>query len=137
MQRAPVDRASVAGMIGTPSSSPYSASKSAVIGLAESLYHELDELGIAVTLINPGFVYSEIRLRNNRGELCGKPDPIPAWLVLSTPQAAKVIINALYKRKPDVIVTFHGKVFALCKRLLPGATRWVIRRMSRGRLPKL
>ena len=127
---------SVAGMIGTPATSPYNASKFAVIGLAEAIYHDLDEQGIAVTLINPGFVASELRHVNNRGEVTNKPDPIPAWLVLPTDKAARTIINALYRRKPDVIVTFHGKVFALCKRLFPRATRWVIRRMSKGRLPK-
>ena len=128
---------SVAGVVGTPSASAYNASKFAVNGLGESIYHDLDELGISVTLIKPGFVDSEIRLLDRHGKLSGKRDPIPAWLVLSTPKAARVIINALYKRKPEVTVTFHGKVFTWCKRFLPGATRFVIRRMSRGSLPKL
>ncbi len=128
---------SVAGMIGTPATSPYNASKFAVIGLGEAIYHDLDELGVSVTLINPGFVESELRHINNRGELTNKPDPIPSWLVVPVEKAARTIVNALYRRKPDVIVTNHGKVFALCKRFLPRATRWVIRRMSKGRLPKL
>ena len=128
---------SVAGVVGTPSASAYNTSKFAVNGLGESIYHDLDELGISVTLIKPGFVDSEIRLLDRHGKLSGKRDPIPAWLVLSTPKAARVIINALYKRKPEVTVTFHGKVFTWCKRFLPGATRFVIRRMSRGSLPKL
>ncbi len=120
---------SVAGVVGTPSASAYNASKFAVNGLGESIYHDLDELGVSVTLIKPGFVDSEIRH--------DKPDPVPWWLVVSTPGAAREIINALYRRKPEVTVTFHGKVFTWCKRFLPGATRWVIRRMSKGRLPKL
>lgn len=128
---------SVAGVVGTPSASAYNASKFAVNGLGESIYHDLDELGISVTLIKPGFVDSEIRLLDRHGKLSGKRDPVPSWLVLSTPKAARVIINALYKRKPEVTVTFHGKVFTWCKRFLPGATRFVIRRMSRGSLPKL
>ena len=128
---------SVAGVVGTPSASPYNASKFAVNGLGESIYHDLDELGIAVTLIKPGFVDSEIRLLDRQGKVSNKPDPVPAWLVLPTPRAAQVIINALYRRKPEVTVTFHGKVFTWCKRLLPGATRRVIRLMSKGRLPKL
>ena len=128
---------SVAGVVGTPSASAYNASKFAVNGLGESIYHDLDELGISVTLIKPGFVDSEIRLLDRHGKLSGKRDPVPAWLVLSTPKAARVILNALYKRKPEVTVTFHGKVFTWCKRFLPGATRFVIRRMSRGSLPKL
>lgn len=127
---------SVAGVVGTPSASAYNASKFAVIGLGESIYHDLDELGISVTLIKPGFVESEIRLLDRHGKVSDKPDPVPSWLVMSTPAAARVILNALYRRKPEVTVTFHGKVFTWCKRFLPGATRWVIRRMSKGSLPK-
>lgn len=128
---------SVAGVIGTPSASPYNASKFAVNGLGESIFHDLDEVGISVTLIKPGFVESEIRLLDRQGRLSGKKDPIPRWLVMPTPKAARSIIHALYKRKPEVTVTFHGKVFTWCKRLLPGTTRWVIRRLSKGRLPTL
>ncbi|MCK5863350.1 MAG: SDR family NAD(P)-dependent oxidoreductase, partial [Candidatus Hydrogenedentes bacterium] len=107
---------SVAGMIGTPAASPYNASKFAVVGLAEAIYHDLDELGIAVTLINPGFVESEFRLLDDQGKLTGKQDPVPSWLVLPVDKAARSIINALYRRKPEVIITFHGKALVICKR---------------------
>jgi len=128
---------SVAGLIGTPDSSPYNASKFAIVGLAESIYYDLSRWGIAVTLINPGFVKSEIRHINNKGELTNKPDPIPSWLVMPTEKAADTIVNALYHKKPEVIVTFHGKVFFLLKRFLPGLIRWGIRRMTKGRLKPL
>ncbi len=128
---------SVAGIMGTPDSSPYNASKFAIVGLAESIYYDLSRWGIAVTLINPGFVKSEIRHINNKGELTDKPDPVPSWLVLPTEKAAKIIINALHHRKPEVIVTFHGKVFSWLKRFVPGLTRWGIRTMTKGRLKPL
>lgn len=127
---------SVAGVVGTPSASPYNASKFAVNGLGESIYHDLDDLGISVTLIKPGFVDSEIRLLDRHGRPSGKGDPVPSWLVLSTPAAARVILKALYRRKPEVTVTFHGKLFTWCKRFFPGAMRFVIRRTSRRRLPE-
>lgn len=128
---------SVAGVIGTPSGSAYNASKFAVNGLGESIYHDLDDLGISVTLIKPGFVDSEIRLLDRNGKVSDKPDPVPAWLVLPTSKAARVILNALYRRKPEVTITFHGKVITWCKRFLPGVTRWVIRRMTKGNPTKL
>lgn len=128
---------SVAGLMGTPDSSPYNASKFAIVGLAESIYYDLSRWGVAVTLINPGFVKSEIRHINNKGELTDKPDPVPSWLVLPTEKAAKNIINALHRRKPEVIVTFHGKVFSWLKRFVPGLTRWGIRTMTKGRLKPL
>ena len=128
---------SVAGLLGTPDSSAYNASKFAINGLAESIYYDLSRWGIAVTLINPGFVTSEIRHINNKGELTDKPDPVPSWLVMPTDKAAKTIVNALYHKKPEVIVTFHGKVFSWFKRFIPGLTRWGILRMTKGRLKPL
>ena len=47
---------SLAGLTGVPLMSFYSASKHALEGYSESLRHELRDLGIAVTLIEPGFV---------------------------------------------------------------------------------
>ena len=89
------------------------------------------------SLINPGFVESEIRHINNKGELTDKPDPVPSWLVLPTEKAAKIIVNALYYRSPEVIVTFHGKVFSWLKRFMPRLTRWGIRTMTKGHLKPL
>jgi len=128
---------SIAGIVATPNSSPYNTSKFAIVGLAESIYYDLSRLGISVTLINPGFVKSEIRHINNRGELTDKPDPVPGWLVLPADKAAKTISNALYYKKPEVIITFHGKVFSLFKRFFPRLTRWGMRRMIKGRLAPL
>jgi NAD(P)-dependent dehydrogenase (short-subunit alcohol dehydrogenase family) len=47
---------SVAGYNGLPLAAPYSASKAAVINLAESLRFGLARAGIKVSFIAPGFV---------------------------------------------------------------------------------
>ena len=47
---------SLFGYAGWPENGSYGASKAAVINLAESLKLELEGEGIAVTIINPGFV---------------------------------------------------------------------------------
>lgn len=49
-----VNIASVAGKLGAPFEAAYSASKFAVVGMSESLAAEVHQLGIAVSLINPG-----------------------------------------------------------------------------------
>src|SRR5262249_15279503 len=58
---------SVSGHVGVPGSSAYSMSKFAVHGLAGALGHELTPYGVAVTLISPGFVESDIAQVVNRG----------------------------------------------------------------------
>ena len=50
---------SVLGELPAPEHAVYGATKFAVTGLAESLYHELAGTGVDVTLIEPGLVRSE------------------------------------------------------------------------------
>ncbi len=56
---------SLAGYRGLPKAAPYNASKAAVISLAESLHLELKLQGIALRLINPGFVESPLTNKND------------------------------------------------------------------------
>ncbi|MDP9126734.1 MAG: SDR family NAD(P)-dependent oxidoreductase [Pseudomonadota bacterium] len=55
---------SVAGYIGLPGGQPYSATKAAIINLAESLQSECART-IDVKLINPGFVRTPLTAKNN------------------------------------------------------------------------
>jgi short-subunit dehydrogenase len=108
---------SVNGFIGTPATSAYCASKFALRGLCDSIRPELKAQGISVTYIAPGFVASEIRVKDNR-EVVHRhaKDPVPAWLVASAGSAAGEIVNALSRRKREQVVTFHGKVAVFFER---------------------
>ncbi len=125
---------SVAGKLGTPMTSPYNVSKFAVNGLAECIYHEFDEVGVSVTCINPGFVESEIRSVNNDGAYTGNPDPVSRRFIMPADKAARLIVNALYKREPELVLTRVGKITLFMNRMFPGLTRRVIRRVTRGKL---
>lgn len=57
--------ASVAGYMGLPNATVYGPTKAALINLAELLYLDLRPRGIAVTLIDPGFVQTPLTARNN------------------------------------------------------------------------
>ncbi|NLV41553.1 MAG: SDR family oxidoreductase [Candidatus Hydrogenedentes bacterium] len=127
---------SLAGCFGSPTTSAYNASKAAVMSLTESVYHELDEHGVSVTCINPGFVASEIRSVNNEGKYTGNPDPVPQWLVLPAEKAAADMLRALHRRRPVVFITAHARWLARLNRLSPRLVRWVVRRMTRGKLAK-
>lgn len=56
--------ASVAGYRALPMSLAYGPTKAALIHLAEGLYLDLHGLGIGVSVINPGFVDTELTARN-------------------------------------------------------------------------
>ena len=83
---------SVSGFIGTPGSGAYAMSKFAVRALGDVLWAELAKDGVSVTSIHPGFIESEIRLIDNSGSFRSDyKDPIPKWLTMTAPVAAKKI----------------------------------------------
>jgi len=60
--------ASVAGKVGSPQRTGYSAAKHAVMGFYDSLRTEVAHRGVAVTTIVPGFVRTEIGARALTGD---------------------------------------------------------------------
>lgn len=77
--------ASVAGYRGLPRALVYGPSKAALINFGESLYLDLADKGIAVTLVNPGFVATPLT--------AGNDFHMPA--LISARQAALEIIDGL------------------------------------------
>ncbi len=102
---------SVAGYLTHPGGSAYGMSKYAVRAFAEALRAEWSVKGVSVTLLSPGFVESEIRRVDNQAQFqASAQDPLPKWLVMSGAAAARHIANAVLARRPECIVTGHGKV---------------------------
>jgi len=74
---------SVAGYGGLPRSLAYGPTKAALINLAQTLYLGLRDKGVAVSIINPGFVATPLTAQNTF--------PMPA--LLSPEQAAQAIVQ--------------------------------------------
>jgi short-subunit dehydrogenase len=112
--------ASVAGYRGLPRASAYSATKAAMIAMAEALAFDLIDLGVRISVINPGFVETEATAVND----------FEMPFVMSTDAAAKRIVEGL--KKPGFEIAFPRR-FALILRtigLLPNqAYFWVMRKM--------
>lgn len=112
---------SVNGYVSLPGISAYAMSKFSIRALCDALYHELRPSGVSVTHIAPGFVVSEIRRVNNRGELKTKAqDPVPMWIQMKAPLAARKMVRAIYRRKRERVVTGHGWWAVRLYRLFPG-----------------
>ncbi|WP_049629817.1 SDR family NAD(P)-dependent oxidoreductase [Cellvibrio sp. pealriver] len=99
---------SVAGYIGLPEGQPYSATKAALINLAESLHAECRDL-IDIKLINPGFVSTPLTDKN-RFEMP---------MIMQPEDAANAIADGLLSRSFEI--HFPKKFTLLLKllRLLP------------------
>jgi short-subunit dehydrogenase len=125
---------SVSGHLGVPGSTAYTMSKFAVRGLAQSLGHELASHGVAVTLISPGFVESELAQVDNRGVYrpAARRRPIPRLVVMSAERAARKIVTAVARRRREAVITGFGKLAVFLQRHVPwlvaaGISRFAIK----------
>ncbi len=119
---------SVNGFISLAGNAPYAMSKFAVRALSDTLSLELGESGVSVTHLAPGFVESEIRRVANDGKLRDfTPDPLPSWLPVKADKAARQMVNSLYSRKREAVITGHGKAVVWINRHFPEVAHSLLR----------
>ena len=80
---------SIAGYRGLPDSGAYSASKSALIAFAESLYFDLSKHNVQLSIINPGFINTDM-VKNNKYKMP---------FIKSSEYAANIIYSNIVKNK--------------------------------------
>ncbi|MFZ6663677.1 SDR family NAD(P)-dependent oxidoreductase [Peijinzhouia sedimentorum] len=111
---------SVSAFVPNPNVGAYGASKAAVHSIGETLQVELLGSGVTCTTIHPGFVVSEItRIDNDGSYHKDREDPRPSNLMWPTNRAAKVIVNAIAKRKKVFVFTGHGKIAVFLGKFFP------------------
>lgn len=135
-----VNVSSVGGMMAMPTMAVYSASKFALEGASEALWYEVRPFGVAVTLVEPGFVHSESfantrETQDSARSIVADDDPYHAHyehmqpfiarlmrLSRSTPDfVAGRIERALTMRSPPLRMsgTPDAFLFTALRRLLP------------------
>lgn len=113
--------ASVAGYGGLPNSLAYGATKAACLNLAQSLYLDLADRGIAVYAITPGFVTTPLTAKNS----------FPMPFLISAEKAAEEIVRGL--ARGDFEIHFPRAFSRLLKvvNLLPHRLYfWCVRRFT-------
>lgn len=127
--------ASVSAFLCTPGHSAYSASKFAVRAIGLTLAQELHGTGVSCTTVHPGFVESEINQVDNRGHFHPeREDRRPQMLMWKSEKAARVIVDAIRKRKREHVFTAHGRLGAWVGAHAPGLAHAILSRG--GRKPK-
>jgi len=113
--------ASVAGYRGLPRGLAYGPTKAALINLAETLYLDLHDRGIGVSVINPGFVATPLTASN--------PFPMPA--LITPEEAAGAILRGWAGGRFEI---HFPRRFTLAMKLLAllpfGAYQAVVRRIT-------
>lgn len=101
---------SIAGYRGLPGRSGYSASKFAMNGWLEAVRTELQEDGVHVMWVCPGFTKSNIRnaALNENAQSHGE-SPLNEGTLMTSEECAQHILNAITKRKRTLVLTFTGK----------------------------
>lgn len=109
---------SVSGYFGLPNAQPYSATKAALINLAESLYVEYQSKNIDVKLISPGFVSTPMTSKND----------FEMPMVIDAETAAQSIIKGLTASAFEI---HFPKRFTLLIKLLRLLPYWLAFKVSR------
>ncbi|WBY02714.1 SDR family oxidoreductase [Ramlibacter tataouinensis] len=112
---------SLAGLVGVPGRTAYSATKFAMTGFFEALRAELKPAGVAVTLAYPGVVDTAIRLRgyDARGRPAGRSG-LKEEGAMPVDQCARLILQGMQARRREVVMTTRGKLGRFLKLVAPG-----------------
>ncbi|MCB1053053.1 MAG: SDR family oxidoreductase [Acidobacteria bacterium] len=135
-----INVSSVGGMMAMPTMGAYNASKFALEGASEALWYELRPWGIAVSLIEPGFVHSD-SFRNalftqasqasyanasrpyHRAyvEMLGFIEKMMNWSRATPERIASTILHTIRAKNPRLRVpaTLDARFFGLLRRWLP------------------
>ncbi|MGC6285791.1 MAG: SDR family oxidoreductase [Polaribacter sp.] len=123
---------SIVGKIGTPLRSSYAASKHALHGFFDSLRAELFKDNIAVTLVCPGFVKTNISLNALTGD--GSPQEKMDTATnngIEPTRFAKLMARAITKKKEEVYIAgAKEKLGVYVKRYFPKLLSIMIRKLS-------
>jgi len=111
---------SLAGLIGVPGRTAYSASKFAMTGFFEALRAELKPSGVSVTTAFPGVVLTDIRAHglNAKGDIAGSSG-LKEDKAMTVSECAYLIASGMQKRQREVVMTAQGKLGRFLKLLLP------------------
>ena len=131
-----VNVASAAAYLASEALCAYSTTKFAVLGLSEALRDELQPHGIGVTAICPGIINTPItgsaRLRG-KAALPGAREQMVAFYQrrnYGPERVAQAIVKAVARNAAVAPVSPEAWVLYLLKRLSPGFTAWLNRRMA-------
>lgn len=122
---------SISGKFGFPLRSAYASSKFAVYGFFETVHAEYYNDNIRVVMVCPGRIKTNISYNalESDGRKHAKMDE-GQESGMSAEKAAKKIVKAINKRKPEVLVGGKELIMVYIKRFLPRLAGKIVRKVS-------
>ena len=109
-----VNVASVAGSIGIPGMASYCASKFAMLGFSESLYHELKGTGVRITVVSPIMVRTNFFNHKSFGSM-----PRYSATSLSSKTVANAVVRAASSPRLEIVVPQFVRLAIWVKQTIP------------------
>ena len=112
---------SLAGLVGVPGRTAYSATKFAMGGFFEALRAELKPAGVSITTAYPGVVATRIRYRgyNAAGGELGSSS-LKEDKAMPVEECAALIVDGMEQRRREVVMSAKGKLGRWMKLIAPG-----------------
>jgi short-subunit dehydrogenase len=120
-----VNMSSLFGLISPAGQTAYSASKFAVRGFSNALRFELTGSSVGITVVHPGGVATKIAESARRpagtsnAEVAAQLERARRMLTMPPAEAGEIIVQAVERRAPRVVVGGQAKMVALIERLAP------------------
>lgn len=125
-----VNVASLAASFGVAGMAGYCASKYAILGFSESLYHELYGTGVRITVVSP--IGVKTNFFNNRSFENHKPNY--TGFMLETTTVSKAILAAASSTRLEIMVPFYARAGVWFKYTFPYVVNPVLGKLFRREL---
>ncbi len=124
-----VNISSVAGRRAMPGVGGYAMTKFALHALSESLRIELMPYNIHVTVISPGLIKTDfpdhaMRAQGTKAIFSKESRRMTAE------ECAAIILDAIYKKKREQVITAGGKFIVFMNKFFPSLTDWLVARVA-------
>jgi short-subunit dehydrogenase len=122
-----VNVCSVAAIHGVPYLGAYGASKAALMTFSQSIQAELNDYGISLVVVCPG--YTKTRFFRNEKKVGRAVRPNGRYAPAQ--QVARAIIHTIEHEKHELVLSLEGKALATTHGLFPGLARNAMKKIAK------
>ena len=124
-----INTASLAGLVGSPTMTPYATTKFAVVGLSTSLRAEAEAFGVNVSVVCPGFIQTGIfdaatYIHSSQKDLLAMLPFKP----MNVNEAARIILRGVARNKAVIVFPFYGRLIWWLQRVHNSLTKPLARK---------